>query len=294
MSRTAPQKAWGKIPVNVSVSEFERFVLPALSMPARGPKCKIGYHKVFNYILTLLYTGMQWKMLPIALDPDGKPEIHYTSIYKQFARWSDDGSLLAVFTGSVQFLHSFLHSMGELDLSVLHGDGTNTVAKKGGDGIGFSGYKSQTGEKIMAIVENKVYVLTPCPVASVNTNDCVLLPDCLSYLGQIARNVGFSLKGSILNLDGVFDSRKNRKAIFNRGMVPNIPENKRNRKRPKPGPKRIFDFAVHQTRLTVERTFAWEDKFKRLLLRFERIQSRHLSLKLLAYTLINLRRFCAA
>ena len=76
-------------------------------------------------------------------------------------------------------------------------------------------------------------------------------------------------------------------------MVPNIPENKRNRKRPKPGPKRIFDSAVHQTRLTVERMFAWEDKFKRLLLRFERIQSRHLSFKLLAYTLINLRRFCA-
>jgi hypothetical protein len=26
-----------------------------------------------------------------------------------------------------------------LDLSVLHGDGSNTVAKKGGDGIGYSG-----------------------------------------------------------------------------------------------------------------------------------------------------------
>lgn len=290
MSRTASRKAWREIPVRVSAKDFERFVLPALSMPARGPKCKIGYLKVFNYILTLLYTGMQWKMLPIDLGPDGKPEIHYTAIYRQFARWSDDGSLLTVFTGSVQFLHS----MGELDLSVLHGDGTNTVAKKGGDGIGYSGYKSQTGEKIMTIVENQGYVLAPCPVATVNTSDCVLLPDCLSYLAQIARDVGFSLKGSILNLDGIFDSRKNRKAIFNRRMVPNIPENKRNRKRPKPGPKRVFDFAVHQTRLTVERTFAWEDKFKRLLLRFERIQSRHLSLKLLAYTLINLRRFCAA
>jgi hypothetical protein len=27
-------------------------------------------------------------------------------------------------------------------------------------------------------------------------------------------------------------------------------------------------------RMRVERTFAWEDKFKRLLLRFERIQQR--------------------
>jgi hypothetical protein len=32
--------------------------------------------------------------------------------------------------------------------------------------------------------------------------------------------------------------------------------------------------------------------FKRLLLRFERIQQRHYGMKLLAYTLINLRKFC--
>ncbi len=77
-------------------------------------------------------------------------------------------------------------------------------------------------------------------------------------------------------------------------MVPNIPENTRNRKRPKPGPKRIFDATIHELRLVVERTFAWEDKFKRLLLRFERIQSRHLGFKRVAYALINLRRFCPA
>jgi hypothetical protein len=44
----------------------------------------------------------------------------------------------------------------------------------------------------------------------------------------------------------------------------------------------------------VERTFAWEDKFKRLLLRFEFIQQRHYGMKLMAYTLINLRRVCGA
>ena len=35
-------------------------------------------------------------------------------------------------------------------------------------------------------------------------------------------------------------------------------------------------------------------KFKRLLLRFERIQQRHYGMKLMAYTLINLRAFCGA
>ena len=57
---------------------------------------------------------------------------------------------------------------------------------------------------------------------------------------------------------------------------------------------KVFDAAIHELRLVVERTFAWEDKFKRLLLRFERIQSRHLGFKRIAYALINLRRFCPA
>lgn len=79
--------------------------------------------------------------------------------------------------------------------------------------------------------------------------------------------------------------------IFNRGMKPNIPENPRNRQRPKPGPKRMFHKGIYQLRQIVERTFSWEDKYRRLLLRFERIQSRHLGLKLIAYGLINLRHF---
>jgi transposase len=56
----------------------------------------------------------------------------------------------------------------------------------------------------------------------------------------------------------------------------------------------IISKAIHALRMRVERTFAWEDKFKRLLLRFERIQQRHYGMKLMAYTLINLRSFCGA
>jgi transposase len=56
----------------------------------------------------------------------------------------------------------------------------------------------------------------------------------------------------------------------------------------------IVDAAIRALRAQVERTFAWEDTFKRLLLRFERIQQRHYGMKLMADTLINLRAFCGA
>jgi hypothetical protein len=169
---------------------------------------------------------------------------------------------------------------------------TNTVAKKGGDGIGYSGHKHQKGEKILSIIDNNGFVLAPLPVAPVNEADTVLLPEGLSALKRVARLADLKIGGSYLNLDGGFDSRYNRKAIFNAGLIPNIKENPRNREIPKRGRKRLFDAAIHSLQLCVERTFAWEDKFKRLVLRFEFIQQWHYGMKLMAYTLINLRHFC--
>jgi transposase len=89
------------------------------------------------------------------------------------------------------------------------------------------------------------------------------------------------LHKAYLNLDGGFDSQSNRQVIFNAGMIPNIKENPRNRKTTKRGRKRWFNEAIHALRDRVERTFVWEDTFKRLLLRFEHIQQRHYAMKLM-------------
>jgi transposase len=115
------------IPVQLNAQEFAEFILPPLSWPKRGPQCKVGYHKPFNYILKVLYTGMQWKELPMEKGPGGKAELHYTGVFKLFARWAEDGSLARAFLASV----TQLDEARRLDLSLLHGDGSNTVAKKG-------------------------------------------------------------------------------------------------------------------------------------------------------------------
>lgn len=79
----------------------------------------------------MLYAGVQWKCLPVPTNSHVKPVIHYPTIYKVFAKWADDGSLWQAFVASVQHLAAGKH----LDTSVLHGDGTNTVAKKGAMGL---------------------------------------------------------------------------------------------------------------------------------------------------------------
>jgi hypothetical protein len=129
-------------------------------------------------------------------------------------------------------------------------------------------------------------------VAPVNEMDMVLLPKGLKAWKQVATQVGLDLKGAYLNLEGGFDATPNRQCMFNAGMISHIKANPRHRKTTKRGRKRFFNEAIHALRVCVERTFAWEDQFKRLLLRFERNQQRPYGMKLMTYTLINLREFC--
>src|SRR5712691_8287232 len=131
MSTAAQKPAATPTPLQLSATEFTAFIFPHLSMPKRGPQCKLGYHRLFNLILWVLYTGMQWKSLPVPQDAHGKPAIHYTTVYRAFAKWADDGSLWQAFIASV----AYLAAEKRLDISVLHGDGTNTVAKKGAMGL---------------------------------------------------------------------------------------------------------------------------------------------------------------
>jgi hypothetical protein len=145
---------------------------------------------------------------------------------------------------------------------------------------------------VIALVDNHGYVLSPLTIAPVNEVDLMLLPEGLKDLKRVACEAGLDLTGAVLNLDAGFDSKANRKSVFNAGLKPNIKENPRNRQKLKRGRPRFFDEVLYKLRFIVERTFAWEDKFKRLLLRFETKQSRHLGFKLIAFTLINLREFC--
>jgi transposase len=286
----AKSEQWQWIPTKLSFEQFQfqQFVLPHLTVGSRGPAPKLSLHALFNYILQLLYLGCQWKELPIEKTQEGCPEIHYTRIYGAFRKWQADGCFDAVFTASVSKLHQF----DLLDATIIHGDGTTSAAKKGGDNIGFSGHKKVKGDKIVAFCDRHCNVIAPFVSAPGNRNESPLR-EALPLVTRIANAVGLDLHGSIVSLDGVYDCRANRKAIFNRGMVPNINANPRGRKTTKRGRKPLFNAAIFKERFnTIERVFGWEDKFRRLLLRFERLSQLHYAFKTLAYTMINLRNFC--
>jgi hypothetical protein len=117
------------IPTELTEKEFELYVLPYIPKQISGPKPNIPLYKIYNYILYVLYTGCQWKSLQKTIDkkPDGKPELHYTNVFKRFNYWSALGVFKEQFMGNLKVLDE----RNLLDLSQLNGDGTNAVAKKG-------------------------------------------------------------------------------------------------------------------------------------------------------------------
>jgi transposase len=264
------------ISTELNLEQFRQFVSPHLTVGRRGPAPKLSLHAMFNYILKLLYLGCQWKELPIAKDAEGRPEIHYTRIYGAFRRWQAGGCFDIIFTVVVLRLH---HS-SLLDVTSIHGDGTTTAAKKGGDNV-------------VAFCDRNCNVIAPFVAAPGIHSESPLLRATLPNVMRIARSVDHELQGTIVSLDGAYDCRQNRKAIFNRGMLPNINANPRGRKSAKRGRKPLFNASIFKERFdTIERMFGWEDKFRRLLLRFERLSRLHYAFKSLAYRMINLRHFC--
>jgi hypothetical protein len=91
----------------------------------------------------------------------------------------------AIFTGTVVTLH---HA-DLLDTSVIHGDGTTTAAKKGGDNIGFSGHKKDRDDKDVAFCDRNCNVIAPFISASGNQNESPLLREALPVVTGIAASI---------------------------------------------------------------------------------------------------------
>ena len=60
METNASEKSprYNGIPKQVSRKDFNRYILPHLNKRVKGPKPKLSFYKIFNYILYVLHTGI--------------------------------------------------------------------------------------------------------------------------------------------------------------------------------------------------------------------------------------------
>ncbi len=273
------------IPTSLTEKAFDEHVRPYISVAKRGYECSIPLYKVFNYILYKLHTGCQWEQLPITLREDGsrQKEITYHAIYYHYGKWSKDGSLEKVWQGSI------LTIKGDLNLSELNLDGTHVIAKKGGESVAYQGRKKAKTSNILPVTDKEGFIVATTGLIAGNHNDAYNLKPHLQEIFKSMKRLSLDFQSAFFNADKAFDTRDARKTCFNHGVVPNIAENKRNRKTAKRGRKRFFNTEVHKRRFTCERTYAWVDKFRALLIRFDRKDICFLGAHFIVFAMINLR-----
>ena len=124
-----------------------------------------------------------------------------------------------------------------------------------------------------------------------NQQDIEILPEGLSKLVSFATSIGLNLRGSVLTLDTGFDSKTNRELIRKQKLVPMINPNRRNAKKPIVIARmyRWFNKELYQERYKVERTFGWQDTYRRLAISYDILKETRLGFRHLAYAMINFR-----
>ena len=239
---------------------------------------KVKEYQVVEAILYRLKTGCQWRQLPMKQFFNIKYK--WQSVYYHFQKWSKDGSLERLW-GILLEKHKSL-----LDLSSIQLDGTHTPTKRGGEAVSYQGRKRCKTSNMLIITDNQGIPLTCSDPISGKHNDAFNLVETVDNMFLKIQWSNIRIDGLFLNADAGFDTEDFRAFCFKNEIVDNIDKNKRN------GDKsdHLFDDLLYKCRFVVERTNAWLDAFKAILIRFETNQIHWKALNLMAFCVILLRK----
>lgn len=125
----------------------------------------------------------------------------------------------------------------------------------------------------------------------VNRHDTKLLPEAFTGLIDFTHRIGIDLNASVLTLDSAFDSKENHQIIKQHGLLPVIYPNRRNAKEPIVIARKFrwFNKEIYKERYKVERTFGWQDTYRKLALSYDKLKEIRLGFRHLAYSMINYR-----
>ena len=146
---------------------------------------------------------------------------------------------------------------------------------------------------MLAIADNKGNIIAPFVVKPVNVSDTKLFDESFANLLEIANLLDLDIKGSHITLDSGFDSKFNKTIVQEAEMTPVIKPNIRARKDRKKIYKILDEFEkvehIYKQRNKIETCFAWEDTYRKLVIRYERLQCTFMGFRYLAYSMINFR-----
>lgn len=146
---------------------------------------------------------------------------------------------------------------------------------------------------MLTVLDNLGNILVPLTVQSVNNHDYSLFFESFEKLLEMANWLEVELKGTYLTLDSAFDNTGTRAEIMLNGMKPVIKPNLRGLKNQRKINRILNEFAkvehIYRQRHIVEKYFAWEDSYRKLVVRYEKLQCTFNGFRCLAFSMINFR-----
>ncbi len=229
----------GKDTIKMEIEQY-------LSVGKRGFKSQVPIYQIVELILYKLKTGCQWYAIPVKQFITDT-NYSFSSVYHHYRKWVKDGSWENVWTNVLKN-HKDL-----LDLSSIQIDGSHTIAKKGGEKVGYQGRKKSKTSNMIFLSDNSGNMLSFSDVYAGNHNDLYNISESFDKMLSNLEKSDIRTEGLFCNADAGFDSKELKKIAFIRDINLNVDENKRNGKdADNQDFYFIFDEELYKSRFVIE------------------------------------------
>jgi putative transposase len=246
------------------LEEHAQEILNELSIKSTIGRPQIDSIRGLNGIYYLLKTGIPWRALPHCFGSS-------SAVHRLFQRLRLEHFFERLW---YKELKEYDKKHG-LELEVQASDCSHIRAPLGQEKTGKSPVdRRKLGTKRSIIVE-KNGIIIGCSLGAGNRHDSKLFESSVQSIPSCIQQPYYKE----MHLDSAYDSKNIRVILFNRYYVPKIAKNRRRLNQPATQTK-------EKKRWIVESAHSWMNRFRRLLIRFEKIANNYLALMQFSFSII--------
>lgn len=263
-------------------STIERWIMPLLDDMNWGVRQRRS-PAMIDVLYTIFYrlkTGCQWRHLPMQ-ECSPEHQICWQTAYYHFRRLVEHDVWQSLWIRLLALHKQYLST------TIVQLDGSHTIAKGGGEFLGYQGRKKARTTNLILLSDQRGQPLACSQPIEGQHHDLYDIETVMQTMQTMLTQAGISLDVSFLNADAGFDAESVRSCCHQYSIYPNIALNPRNGTYIERD--ETCDEELYAYRFVIERTHAWLDGFKSLLVRFEKLANTWLSLHFLAFIALFIR-----
>ena len=177
-----------------AIKEFSSY----LTLGLKKNNAKVRVEQVVEAILYRLKTGCQWRELPVKQFFD--VAYSWNSVYAHFARWCKENIWDVV---KVKIFEKYKNL---LDLSSIQLDGSQSLAKRGGESVGYQLRKRGCTSNMLFFCDNNGISLSCSEVIPGNRHDVYDIENQLDKMLNDIKKSNIRTDYLFLNADAGFDT----------------------------------------------------------------------------------------